>query len=213
MISLHMKKKAHDHFMLKEIYEQKYIMYTTVDFLRETLIGIFDHIGISRHQVKNLQSLHMLACGTSWHAARIAQFFFEHVCLIPTRVYLASEFRYMPIFKEEDTCFIGISQSGETADTLEALRLINSLDVHTIALTNVASSTMVREAGGFLLTQAGPEVAVASTKAFTAQLTTLYWLAHRFALEKGLITKQRMQRCRRRAYDSGRSVGKWHRKL
>ena len=186
------EKMGYDHFMLKEIYEQKYSMYTTIDFLKCNTNRFFDHIALSSTQVKNLKSISMIACGTSWHAARIAQFFFEQICLIPTRVYLASEFRYMSIFHEENTCFIAISQSGETADTLEAVRIINSMDMPTIALTNVPSSAMVREAGGFLLTQAGPELAVASTKAFTAQLTTLYWLAHRIALEKGLITAQRM---------------------
>jgi glucosamine--fructose-6-phosphate aminotransferase (isomerizing) len=187
------EKLGHDHFMLKEIYEQKYIIYSTVNFLRENTNHIFDLIGLSRVQVKNLKTINMLACGTSWHAARIAQFFFESICKVPARALLASEFRYMPFFKEENSAFIAISQSGETADTLEAVRLMNGLDIPTIALTNVSSSTMVREAGGFLLTQAGPEVAVASTKAFTAQLSTLYWLAHRIALEKDLITPQLME--------------------
>ena len=108
---------------------------------------------------------------------------------MPTRVHLASEFRYMPFFPEKNSAYIFISQSGETADTLEALRLVNSMDLPTIALTNVPSSTMVREADGFLLTQAGQEIAVASTKAFSTQIAALYWLAHRLALEKGIINQ------------------------
>ena len=140
----------------------------------------------------NLDRLHLIGCGTSWHAARIAQFFFEQICMIPTRVHLASEFRYRHFFPEQHGAYIIISQSGETADTLEALRMISSVKLPTIALTNVASSTMVREADGFLLTQAGQEIAVASTKAFSTQVAAFYWLAHRIALEKGIITEQQM---------------------
>ena len=91
-------------------------------------------------------------------------------------MHLASEFRYRHFFPDNNGAYIMISQSGETADTLEALRMINSMKLPTIALTNVASSTMVREADGFLLTQAGQEVAVASTKAFSTQVAALYWL-------------------------------------
>ena len=113
--------------------------------------------------------------------------------MIPTQVQLSSECRYMPFFPEKNSLYITVSQSGETADTLEALRMINSMNLPTAALTNVPSSTMVREAGGFLLTQAGREVAVASTKAFSTQLAALYWLAHRIALEKGIISERVME--------------------
>ena len=106
---------------------------------------------------------------------------------LPTRVNLASEFRYMSFFPEKNSAYIFISQSGETADTLEALRLVNGIDLPTIALTNVPSSTMVREADGFLLTQAGQEIAVASTKAFSTQIAALYWLAHRLHLKSALL--------------------------
>jgi glucosamine--fructose-6-phosphate aminotransferase (isomerizing) len=99
----------------------------------------------------------------------------------------------MPFFPEPESMFIMISQSGETADTLEALRLVNSFNVPTMALTNIASSTIVREATGFIPMQAGPEISVASTKAFSTQVATLYWLAHKIALERGTITAQEMQ--------------------
>jgi glucosamine--fructose-6-phosphate aminotransferase (isomerizing) len=99
----------------------------------------------------------------------------------------------MPFFPQQNSVYLAISQSGETADTLEALRLINSMNLHSVALTNVSSSTMVREAKGFLLTHAGREVAVASTKAFSTQLTALYWLAHRIALQKGIIGEREMR--------------------
>ena len=133
-----------------------------------------------------------MGCGTSWHAARIGQFFFESVCMLPTKVVLASEFRYSSFFPDKNSVYLAISQSGETADTLEALRMVSALHLPTLALTNVPSSTMVREADGFLLTQAGQEVAVASTKAFSTQVAALFWFAHRMALEKGIITKAQM---------------------
>jgi glucosamine--fructose-6-phosphate aminotransferase (isomerizing) len=187
------EKKGHDHHMLKEIYDQKSAIYGTVAFLRSISNRIWDHISLSKEQVKNLDKLILVGCGTSWHSARIAQFFFEQICLLPTRVSVASEFRYMSFFPEKNSAHIFISQSGETADTLESLRLVNGMDLPTIALTNVPSSTMVREADGFLLTQAGQEIAVASTKAFSTQIAALYWLAHRVALEKGIISRAQME--------------------
>jgi len=184
---INVDKNGYEHFMLKEIYEQKGAIYASLAFFRSISHQIWDQVGLTSEQVKNLESIHFLGCGTSWHAARIAQFFFEKICLMPARVMLASEFRYMPFFAEKNSAYIAISQSGETADTLEALRLVNSMHIANIALTNVASSTAVREADGFLLTHAGQEIAVASTKAFATQLAALYWFAHRIALEKGII--------------------------
>lgn len=186
------EKKGHEHHMLKEIYDQKNAIYGTVAFLRSISNRIWDHIGLSQEQVKQLDKITLVGCGTSWHAAGIAKFFFEQICLLPARVSLASEFRYQSFFAEKNSAYIFISQSGETADTLEALRMVNTMDLPTIALTNVPSSTLVREADGFLLTQAGQEIAVASTKAFSTQIAALYWLAHRVALEKGIISAQQM---------------------
>lgn len=187
------EKKGYEHYMLKEIYDQKNAIYATVSFLHSMSNQIWDHIGLSKEQAKNLDHISLTGCGTSWHAARIGQFFFEQVCLVPTSVNLASEFRYMPFFPQKNSAHVFISQSGETADTLQALRLVNGMHLPTVALTNVPSSTLVREADGFLLTQAGHEVAVASTKAFATQVAALYWLAHRLALEKGIISAHQMQ--------------------
>jgi len=204
-------KEGFDDYMLKEIYEQKHAIARTIAFCK--IIGsseaqslglpleqspteyndaVWRQLSLTTENIKNLKKIKLIAAGTSWHAGRLAQFFFETVCKIQTQVHLASEFRYMPFFPEPDSIYIMISQSGETADTLEALRLINSFDQHTIALTNVASSTMVREASGFLCMQAGPEISVASTKAFSTQVATLYWLAHRIAFDRGDITAQQM---------------------
>jgi glucosamine--fructose-6-phosphate aminotransferase (isomerizing) len=187
-----LEKDGHDHYMLKEIFEQKNAITQTVNFLASVSDNIWEHLGLSVDTVKKLEKINMVACGTSWHAASIAQFFFEEIALIPAQAHLASEFRYKSFFKEENSLCIPISQSGETADTIEGLRLINEMNIPSVALTNVASSTMVRESGGFLLTQAGREIAVASTKAFSTQVAALYWFAHRIALEKGIITQKQM---------------------
>ncbi len=194
-------KQGFDHYMLKEIYEQKKAIDRSISFCRTLCSGsnenqkrIWQQLGLNLDQVKNFKKLNLVAAGTSWHACRIAQFFFESVYKLPTSVHLASEFCYMPFFKQKDSLFAFVSQSGETADTLEALRLVNSYKIPTIAITNVSSSTMVRESGGFLPMQAGPEISVASTKAFSTQLAILYWLAHRFALGRGLIDNKEMEK-------------------
>jgi glucosamine--fructose-6-phosphate aminotransferase (isomerizing) len=183
-------KGDHEHFMLKEIYEQKRAIIETVELLRLRSTIMLDQLGLSANCAKNIESICFIACGTSWHAARIAQFFFEAIVHIPVQVHLASEFRYTSFFPHKNALYIFISQSGETADTLEALRLVREYGLSTIALTNVATSTIVREACGFVLTCAGPEVAVASTKAFSTQLAALYWLAHYLALGKGMIMQK-----------------------
>lgn len=186
------EKFGHDHFMLKEIYEQPTVIKTLVSKYRALGADVWRNLGISPEQVRDLKRIHLLACGTSWHAGRIAQFFFENVCKIPVQVHIASEFRYMPFFPEDDSLYIAISQSGETADTLEAIRMIKEYKQPIITITNVPTSTMVRETNGHMPLHAGPEIAVASTKAFSAQLSSLYWLAHYFALEKGLIAPERL---------------------
>lgn len=183
----------YEHFMLKEIYEQKNAICATINFLHSISKNIGDYLGLSDEYLGQITHIQIVGCGTSWHAGRIAQFFFEHICRLPTRVHLASEFRYMPQFLEKNGICIAMSQSGETADTLEALRLMIAAQVPTIALTNVASSSLMREADGFLLTQAGREVAVASTKAFSTQLTALYWFAHVLALRKKMITQAQLE--------------------
>jgi glutamine---fructose-6-phosphate transaminase (isomerizing) len=184
------EKDGHEHYMLKEIYEQREVIHKSVRFYKTISGTIWNHLGITKQQVKKLKKVMFVACGTSAHAGQIAQYFFEEVCGLPTETALASEFRYRSFFEEKNVLYIAISQSGETADTLEAIRFLKERNQTVIALTNVASSTMVRECDGFLLTQAGPEVAVASTKAFSTQVTALYWLAHRMAFESGNITKK-----------------------
>ncbi|MFH1831964.1 MAG: glutamine--fructose-6-phosphate transaminase (isomerizing) [bacterium] len=197
-------RSGFEHYMLKEIYEQKKAITRSINFCKiigdsgknQSSLGgdgLWRQMGLTSKQVKNLTHIGFVAAGTSWHAARVAQFFFEYICKIPVRVHLASEFLHMPFFPGENGVYVAISQSGETADTLQAMRLVNSYNISTIALTNVASSTIVREAAGFLPMQAGPEISVASTKAFSTQLAMLYWLAHRIALQKGLVSISEMR--------------------
>lgn len=186
------EKLDHQHYMLKEIYEQKDAITRTVEYYRSLGDDIWQTLGLTENSAQAIEHVNIFGCGTSWHAARIGQFFFEKVAKLPTSVHLASEFRYMEFFKVANDLSIAVSQSGETADTLELIRYFNGFGMHTVALTNVETSSMVRETRGALLTKAGPEIAVASTKAFSTQLTALYWLAHRFALLRGLITPEQM---------------------
>ncbi len=184
------EKDGHEHYMLKEIYEQREVIHKSVCFYKTISSDIWNHLGITKSFVKKIKKVVFVACGTSAHAGQIAQYFFEEVCGLPTQTVLASEFRYRSFFEDKNTLYVAISQSGETADTLEAIRFLKERNQTVVALTNVASSTMVRECDGFLLTQAGPEVAVASTKAFSTQVVALYWLSHRMAYENGNITQK-----------------------
>lgn len=185
-------KGGFESYMLKEIYEQKTVIGASVAYYASLKDTLLNRLGLSHDEMNELETINLFACGTSWHAALIAKFFFEEVAHIKTNVLLSSEFRYAKIFPDKNALYIAISQSGETADTLEALRLLNEMGLKTAVITNVASSSMVREAGGSLIMQAGPEMAVASTKAFSTQVATLYWLAHKMALDKQLITPERM---------------------
>ena len=166
------------HFMLKEIHEQPRAIAQT---LEERIAGgkLLDAaFGPSAAQIfKQVKAVHIAACGTSFHAGLVASYFIEHICRIPARIEIASEYRYRDPVITPDTLFVTISQSGETADTLAALRNAKKADyLSTLTICNVAESSMVRESDLVLLTRAGPEIGVASTKAFTTQLTALAML-------------------------------------
>jgi glucosamine--fructose-6-phosphate aminotransferase (isomerizing) len=166
------------HFMLKEIHEQPRAIAQT---LEERIAGgkLLDAaFGPTAQQVfKKVKAVHIAACGTSYHAGLVASYFIEQVCRIPARIEIASEYRYRDPVITPDTLFVTISQSGETADTLAALRNAKRAQyVSTLTICNVAESSMVRESELVLLTRAGPEIGVASTKAFTTQLTALAML-------------------------------------
>jgi glutamine---fructose-6-phosphate transaminase (isomerizing) len=166
------------HFMLKEIHEQPRAIAQT---LEERIAGgkLLDAaFGPAAEQIfRGVKAVHIAACGTSFHAGVAASYFIEQICRIPARVEIASEYRYRDPVITADTLFVTISQSGETADTLAALRNAKRADyLSTLTICNVAESSMVREADLVLLTRAGPEIGVASTKAFTTQLTALAML-------------------------------------
>lgn len=196
-------KAGYDHFMLKEIHEQPVAIEKTVTALSFLGSLLWQQLGLSLEDCASFERIVLIGCGTSWHAGLIASFFFKEVCHIPVDVLLASEFRYDSFFPHSQTLYIFISQSGETADVLEALRLVNSYNVKTIALTNVATSAIVREAKGFLLTHAGTEVAVASTKAFSTQLAALYWLSHMIARERLAESMIDIQKVEKDIIDAG----------
>lgn len=173
------EKGGYKHFMLKEIYEQpRAVRDTTLGRVGQETGRIFlDEMDISSQEFKNFKSVRIIACGTSWHAALAGKFMIERLARIPVEVDYGSEFRYRDPIVGPETLTIVISQSGETADTLAAQREAKIKGSKTLAICNVVGSMITREAAGTLITHAGPEIGVASTKAFTCQLTALFLLA------------------------------------
>ena len=187
------EKGGYDHFMLKEIFEQPVTIH---DCLRGRLDAINGHIlmsGVENNlqQFINASRIIMVACGTSWHAGLVAEYIFEDLCRIPVEVEYASEFRYRnPVIHKGDI-IIAISQSGETADTLVAIEKAKEQGALIFGVLNVVGSSIARASHAGAYTHAGPEIGVASTKAFTAQLTVLTMVALRIAIEKGTISRDR----------------------
>jgi glucosamine--fructose-6-phosphate aminotransferase (isomerizing) len=173
------EKGGYKHFMLKEIFEQpRAVRDTTLGRVGQESGRIFlDEMDISPREFKDFRSVRIVACGTSWHAALAGKFMIERLARIPVEVDYGSEFRYRDPILGKETLTVVISQSGETADTLAAQREAKSKGSKTLAICNVVGSMITREAAGTIITHAGPEIGVASTKAFTAQLTALFLLA------------------------------------
>src|ERR1700719_935288 len=173
------EKGGYKHFMLKEIYEQpRAVRDTTLGRVGQESGRIFlDEMDISPKQFKEFRQVKILACGTSWHAALAGKFMIEKLARIPVEVDYGSEFRYRDPILSNDTLTVVISQSGETADTLAAQREAKQKGSKTLAICNVVGSMVTREAAGTIFTHAGPEIGVASSKAFTCQLTALFILA------------------------------------
>jgi glucosamine--fructose-6-phosphate aminotransferase (isomerizing) len=170
------EKGGYKHFMLKEIYEQpRAVRDTTLGRVGQESGRIFlDEMDITQREFKEFRQVRIVACGTSWHAALAGKFMIERLARIPVEVDYGSEFRYRDPLVGRDTLTIVISQSGETADTLAAQRAAKHKGSKTLAICNVVGSMITREAAGTLITHAGPEIGVASTKAFTGQLTALF---------------------------------------
>ncbi|WP_435623753.1 glutamine--fructose-6-phosphate transaminase (isomerizing) [Flagellimonas sp.] len=184
------EKGGYDHFMLKEIYEQPRAI---LDTYRGRLLadqGIIRMAGIDQNLEKfsNANRIIIVACGTSWHAGLVAEYIFEDLARIPVEVEYASEFRYRnPVITENDV-LIAISQSGETADTLAAIKLAKEKGAFVFGVCNVVGSSIARETHAGAYTHAGPEIGVASTKAFTTQITVLTLIALKLANEKGIFS-------------------------
>lgn len=187
------EKGGYDHFMLKEIYEQPRAI---KDTYRGRLLadqGIIRMAGIDQNLEKflNANRIIIVACGTSWHAGLVAEYIFEDLARIPVEVEYASEFRYRnPVITENDV-LIAISQSGETADTLAAIKMAKERGAFVFGVCNVVGSSIARETDAGAYTHAGPEIGVASTKAFTTQITVLTLIALKLAKEKGTIAESK----------------------
>ena len=184
------EKGGYDHFMIKEIFEQPRAILDTYRGRLNVNKGIIKMAGVEDHIDKflNAQKITIVACGTSWHAGLVAEYIFEDLARIPVEVEYASEFRYRnPVIGNKDVV-IAISQSGETADTLAAIKLAKNSGAFVFGICNVVGSSISRETDSGAYTHAGPEIGVASTKAFTTQITTLVLIALRLAKQKGTIS-------------------------
>ncbi len=188
------EKGGYEHFMLKEMYEQP-------KAIRETLIPqnnpriknndiVIDELKMSDEEIKAIRKIHIVACGSAYHAGMSGKHVIEGLARIPVEVDLASEFRYRDPIIEEGALVIVISQSGETADTKEALHLAQNKGFPVLGIVNVVGSAIAREADKVLYTWAGPEIAVATTKAYSAQLIALYLLAMKFARVRGTVSDE-----------------------
>jgi glutamine---fructose-6-phosphate transaminase (isomerizing) len=187
------EKGGYDHFMQKEIYEQPRSIRDSMRGRLHPEKGIISLGGIREYEQKliNAKRIIITACGTSWHAGLVGEYLFEDLARIPVEVEYSSEFRYRnPIISEDDT-LIAISQSGETADTLAAIELAKSKGATVLGICNVVGSSIARATHAGVYTHAGPEIGVASTKAFTAQVVVLTLMALKIALKKGTITQSR----------------------
>ncbi|HVN67139.1 MAG TPA: glutamine--fructose-6-phosphate transaminase (isomerizing), partial [Candidatus Sulfotelmatobacter sp.] len=185
------EKGGYSHFMLKEIHEQPNAIRKTIEgrVRAESHEIHFDELNLSDEDIKQINRVVFTACGTSWHAGLIGEYLFEEYARIPAEVEYAAEFRYRHPIIDKNTLVIGITQSGETADTLGAVWEAKAQGAKVIAVCNVVGSTIAREADGVVYTNAGPEIGVASTKAFTTQLAIVYLLALLFGQKRGLLGK------------------------
>lgn len=184
------EKGGYEHFMLKEMYEQpKAITDTFSPRLKDGKI-VIEELGMSDEDIRAIRKIMIVACGSAYHTGMTSKYVFEGLARIPVEVDLASEFRYRDPILEEGTLLIVVSQSGETADTLAALREAKSKGVRVLGIVNVVGSSIAREADNVMYTWAGPEIAVATTKAYSAQLIALYLLAMKFAHVRGKLSDE-----------------------
>lgn len=186
------EKGGYDHFMLKEIFEQpKALRDTMSGRLGEQEVKL-QEFNLSAEEVNDLRKVFIVACGTAWHAGLVGKTLIERWVRIPVEVDIASEFRYRSPLVDENTLVVVISQSGETADTMAALREAKKMGAHVVAVTNVVGSSVSREAHDVIYTWAGPEIAVASTKAYTTQLEGMVLLGLYLAQTRGTMTPEKI---------------------
>ena len=183
------ERGGYEHFMMKEIHEQpKAVLDTLNSVLKNDRINL-DETGLTKEAISSFKNIHIVACGSAYHVGKVGEYIFEDLSKMPVRVELASEYRYRnPIVTSDDLVII-ISQSGETADSLAALRLAKEHGAKTLGIVNVVGSSIARESDYVLYTLAGPEISVATTKAYSAQLIALYAIAMAFAEIKGTIVE------------------------
>ena len=181
------EKGGFEHFMMKEIHEQpKAVADTLHSVVKDGSIDL-SAVGLTKEDIQSISQIYIVACGSAWHVGMVAQYVIEDLAKIPVRVELASEFRYRKPLLDKNGLVILISQSGETTDTLAALREAKNRQVKTLAIVNVVGSSIAREADNVFYTLAGPEISVATTKAYSAQLIAVYTLALQFAKERNEI--------------------------
>ena len=184
------EKGGFEHFMIKEIHEQPRAVRDTLgSLIRDGKIDL-SAAGLKKDVLAGISEVRIVACGSAWHAGVVGQYVIEDLAEIPVRAELASEFRYKKMLIDKDALVIIISQSGETADTLAALRAAKERGIRTLGVVNVVGSTIAREADNVLYTLAGPEIAVATTKAYSAQLAAMYAIAVAMAKAKGKINSR-----------------------
>jgi glucosamine--fructose-6-phosphate aminotransferase (isomerizing) len=187
------EKAGYKHFMLKEIFEQPTAVRETIlgRVSRDTGLVFLDEMNLTDEDFRNISKVQLLACGTSWHAGLVGKFLIEQMAGLPCEVDYGSEFRYRSPIVDDKTLTVVITQSGETADTLAALREAKSRGARSLAICNVVGSMATRETDGTLYTHAGPEIGVASTKAFTCQLVALHILAMYLGQVRGVLAEDR----------------------
>ena len=184
------EKAGFEHFMIKEIHEQpKAVRDTLNSVLKDDRIDLSE-VGLTDEEIKKISQIYIVACGSAYHVGMAAQYVIEDLTRIPVRVELASEFRYRNPILDPEGLVVIVSQSGETADTLAALRLAKEKGITTLVIVNVVGSSIAREADKVFYTLAGPEISVATTKAYSAQLVAMYCLAVQFARVRNTITEE-----------------------
>ena len=185
------EKGGFEHFMMKEIHEQpKAVADTLSSVIRDGRLDL-SGVGLTEEKIQGISQIHIVACGSAYHVGAVAQYVMEDLAEIPVRIDVASEFRYRKPLLDPKSLVIVISQSGETADSLAALREAKQCGVKTLAIVNVVGSSIAREADNVFYTMAGPEIAVATTKAYSTQLIAVYCLALQFALVRGKMDEKR----------------------